>query len=304
MTYSLSLPRHRSVVALLEAEGNEDPVTVIRRRARTLVAEAREIQWMGPPFDLSELASLRGLKVAVTTDLADDQDACVMPGQILLNFRKHRVRQRFSLAHEIAHTLFPDYEDEVARAGRLWRRTNEDSEFERLCQIAAAEFLFPLDTFLSRIEGFGVCISGVLEIAVEFDASIEATARRAVETAIQPVVGVIFRPRDPATGEWVEMRQGDAYLPFASLGASFIWQSDACHWSPIAKGTIPPKGSAADRAWKRVPVSGRSLRIEVTRRDSWAVGGKVGLWDSEAMTLPKKAIAPHEVLCLMRRSVA
>src|SRR5581483_2484266 len=107
--------RHPSVVALLQSSAEKDPAEAIRVRARELVSYARSLGWEGPPFSMLELASLRQLKVDEEAELKGDQDACVVPGRVLLNRRKPSVRQRYSLAHEIVHTLFPDYEQEVHR---------------------------------------------------------------------------------------------------------------------------------------------------------------------------------------------
>ena len=258
--------------------------------------------WDGPPFDMTELASLRGLKVATSTEFADDQDACVVPGQVLLNARKHRVRQRYSIAHEVGHTLFPDYEAKVRREGRLWRRDGDDSEFERLCQVAGAELLLPLDAFLDAVGRHGISLSGALALAKLFDASLEATVRRMVETADTPLVALFLRPRDPETGVWLDVRGAEGHSPFLPLGVSLACASEACGPLQIPVGTCPPKGAAADRAWKRVALARGAVVPEYSTREHWTHAGIDGNWSGEAMTLPKRAAVPHEVLSLLRRS--
>jgi IrrE N-terminal-like domain len=94
---------NRSVLAL----GAEDPETEILERAQRMVLEAVELGWAGPPFDPFELARLRGLEIMPREDL---YDARVLSAgsrlRIEYNPARPRARQRYSIAHEIAHTLF------------------------------------------------------------------------------------------------------------------------------------------------------------------------------------------------------
>ena len=260
--------------------------------------------WQGPPFDMTELASLRGLKVTTSRRLGADQDACVMAGQVLLNAGKPAVRQRYSTAHEIAHTLFPDYEVVVRRSGRLWRRHGDDSEFERLCQVAGAELLFPLDAFQTAVGACGRGLLGVLALADGFGASPEATARRRVETVPEPTAVVFLRPRDAATGEWVEPDPSAGHAPLTPLGVSLVCAHVTCGAGTLPRACHSPKGSAADRAWKRVSLARGAVVIEQSRGECWAHAGVSGVWDGEALTLPKRSRTPREVLCLLRPAAA
>jgi hypothetical protein len=293
---------HPSVRALLEAEGGDDPFAAIRRRARGVVAEALALGWEGPPFDMTELASLRGLEVSLSAGLADDQDACVVPGRVLVNARKHPVRRRYSVAHEVGHTLFPDYEEELRRVGRLWRRDGDESEFERLCQAAGAEFLMPLDSFIAGIEAVGPGLDGVLQLAGRFDASVEAAVRRRVETMESAAAALFLRPRDATTGAWLQVDSRDGHTPLTPLGVSLVCANSYASCFRAAQGVTPPKGGAADRAWKRVALAHGSVVIERRPAESWEHAGIAGHWSCEALTLPRAAAVPHEVLCMLHRA--
>lgn len=275
-------------------------MAAIRQRARALVEKAAALGWHGPPFDMEELASLCGLKVSASADLQSDQDACVMPGLVLLNPRKPRVRQRYSVAHEIGHTLFPDYAEELKRVGRLWRQDGDDSDFERLCQVAGAELLFPLEPFLDAVRHDGRDLSATLRIADSFGASPEATARRLIETEDSAAIGLFLKPMDAVSGEWLESGRESYHMPFAPLGVFSSWASDACGSVRIPRGTSPPRKGAADRAWKRVSLARGRMMIESCDRESWHHVGVPGKWHSEALTLPKAAAVPRDVLCLLR----
>lgn len=279
-------------------------MAAIRRRARDLVARASALGWDGPPFDVGELASLCGLRVSYESELRPDQDACVMPGLVLLNPAKPRVRQRYSLAHEVGHTLFPDYAAELKRAGRLWRRDGDESEFEQLCQVAGAELLMPLGPFRAAVEREGQNLVAVLRMADAFEASMEATARRLVETDAMQAIGLLAKPIDRTSGEWIEVDPRTYHTPYASLAVFSSWTSDACDGIRISRGSALPKNGAAERAWKRASLTQGRLYVERRAAEDWMHAAVPGAWESEAVILPKAAGVPREVLCLMRRIVA
>lgn len=101
--------------------GNRDPVQAIVDRARDLTLRAMDEGWPGPPFDPSELAKWLNLDVIPCADI---RDARIVPKpdlglSIEFNPNRSRGRVRYSIAHEIAHSLFPDApkQFETARIG-------------------------------------------------------------------------------------------------------------------------------------------------------------------------------------------
>ena len=295
---------HPSVRALIEASGIQDASgeQAIRVAARALVDEALALGWEGPPFDMEALASVRGLRVERSYDLADDQDACVTVRRVLVNGRKPRVRQRSSVAHEVVHTIFPDYGTEVARVGVLWRREGDESELERLCQTGAAELLLPLPAFAPRLAQLGVSLETAVVLADAFDASIETTARRVVEVSAEPLVLLMVRPaslveRSLAGGQ--VGADGCGYDPRAPLAVSYACTNDASAAVEITAGTRLPPRSAAERAWKRVSLARRSIVIQ-RAVDDWTHVVGLERCSCEALTLPKGSTMPCEVIYLMR----
>jgi hypothetical protein len=289
--------QHPSVVALLQSSVEYDAADAIRARARELVARARSLGWEGPPFSMLELASLRQLKVDEQADLKDDQDACVVPGRVLLNRRKSSARRRYSLAHEIVHTLFPDYEDEIRHVGTLWRRDGDESELEFLCQVGAAELLFPLEEFTASVARHGLSLASTLALATTFNASVEATARRIVETSEAPAAGVLLRPFDPATKEWLRVQPGDEHDSYAELRVSSAWNSHSAS-AQIPVRSRPPRNGSAIRAWKGAVIARRRGKIHAVVAESWTIGESADIWHSESITLPADGGLPREVLCL------
>lgn len=160
----------------------------------------------------------------------------------------------------------------------------------------------PLEPFLKRLDACGEGLAGVLRLADDFQASIEATARRRVETSNAAMAALFLRPRDPVTGEWARMDPTDGHSPYTPVAVSLVCANSAGACFRAVVGALPPKGGAADRAWKRVSLARGNVVIEQRAAESWTHAGVDGTWYSEAVTLPKRSAVPHEVLCIVRGS--
>lgn len=300
----MRLSSHPSVLALLAADGTTtDPAVAIRRRARALVEEVRaEFGFEGPPFDARTLASIRGFKVTHTAEgFRNDQDACIGPGFIAVNSTKPAVRQRYSVAHEVIHTLFPDYEEELRRAGVLWRAENDDSDVERLCQIGAAELVMPAFAFAPSLERLGLSLSTILSLRAEYDVSLEASARRVADLTPLKAMVLFLRPilgGLPSKAVFAPLRTGE-YWPHRPLGVSVACASEA--WSGVALevGTLVPKESVAVKAWKRAGYPKASAR-RYASEEMWPFLPNGAICQCEATVLPPGSTAPNEVLCLLQ----
>ena len=188
---------HPTVRALLEADRTtSQPDVAIRKRARDLVAWARGLGWDGPPFDLELLASLCGFRVEYAA-LGERQDGWIdgWRRRILINAEMHELRQRFTLAHEIAHTLLPDFglgASSVEVDGDYeWA---EQSPPEQLCQVAVAELLMPADAFREACGGAAATVDGVRSVAERFQASIPAAARQWTVLSPRSAALIIAKP--------------------------------------------------------------------------------------------------------------
>ena len=95
-------------VTKISMTGN--PVEDIQNKAREVVFSAMQKGWSGPPFDPFELAERLNIQTVPREDI---HDARMVPSgiqrlRIEFNPNRPRGRIRFSVAHEIAHALFPD----------------------------------------------------------------------------------------------------------------------------------------------------------------------------------------------------
>jgi hypothetical protein len=274
----------------------------IRRRARALVSEVcSTIGWDGPPFNLNDLASYRGFKVRqALTGFTDLQDACVTPGLIALNAKKPPRRRRYSVAHEIVHTLFPDYEDQLRQSGQLWRQEDDDNELERLCQIGAAELLMPAFEFAPMLESAGLTLTTVLKLHETFDASVEATVRHAVDLWHGRALAVFFRTQEYRSPQVRSRNHISGYSPYAPLVATVIHGRSDDDTILVPRGLTPPKKSVVMKAWKRAWASDLAFDTYFAE-EIWSSMGAVPI-ACESMVLPRRAPAPFEVLCLLRLS--
>src|SRR6266404_3744114 len=131
---------HPSIVALA---GSADPVAVITDRARSVILGATEQGLKGPPFDIFDLATHLKVPVVPREDIRDARTIPGVGGKVTIEFNPNRPRGRvrFSVAHELAHTLFPDCVERIRNRTARTETEHHDAELETLCNLAAAELL-------------------------------------------------------------------------------------------------------------------------------------------------------------------
>jgi len=170
-----------SVRKLTSFVGVEDPIESIETRARDAVLQARDNGWNGPPFDPIDLAEKLGLTVEARSDIPDARTVPRESGLVIqYNPMRPRGRLRFSIAHEIAHSFFPDCADAVRNRGGSKEEVPDDWQLEVLCNIGAAELLMPSGSFpdLSRQK---LTMANLQEIRKKYDVSTEALLIRIVK---------------------------------------------------------------------------------------------------------------------------
>ena len=175
---------NRSVVRF--AGGEDDPVGLIERKARALVLRARDAGWEGPPFNPLAIAKLLNITAEANADVIDARTISNEKGlRIQFNPTQPRERQRFSIAHEIAHALFPDVGDAPRHRGGD-RSDPDDWQLEMLCNLAAAEFVMPMGSLPTRNQ-----LPGIEELIKEcrrFDVSVEAFLIRVTKVTNEPII--------------------------------------------------------------------------------------------------------------------
>jgi len=172
--------------SVLQFAGKSDPIDLITKKAGDEVLRAIQSGWQGPPFDPFKLAEFLEIPTIPHEDVLD---ARIIPAgsqrlQIEFNPNRPRGRQRFSIAHEIAHTLFPDCIENVRNRGQTTATRDDDWQLELLCNIAAAEFLMPVGNEIDSKTP--VTIDNLLRLQKEFDVSMEAISIRLAKITLEP----------------------------------------------------------------------------------------------------------------------
>ncbi|SDI19596.1 ImmA/IrrE family metallo-endopeptidase [Variovorax sp. OV700] len=175
---------NRSVVTFAEGQ---DPVLQMEAKARALALKAMDEGWTGPPFDPLALAQWLGLRIEARGDIADARMVPSSESTITLEYNptRPRGRLRFSIAHEIAHSLFSDCAEQIRNRGVSPHADRDNWQLEVLCNIGAAELLMPLGSFVG-FSGEKLSIESVMSLRKEFDVSVEACLIRLVKLSKVP----------------------------------------------------------------------------------------------------------------------
>ena len=184
--------------AILDETRQADPKTAIRAKALAHIdLFCSAFPGAAPPFNMEALASLRDIRESDDPPAFSDDSELVPDGEggvlMRVNRNRPRSRQRFSVGHEIGHTFFPEYQEKVRcrkEKERDW--ADPDDVIETLCDVAASEFLFPLAWFESDAALKGGTADGLLQSALDYHASPDATVRRYVEISKQPIAAVFL----------------------------------------------------------------------------------------------------------------
>jgi Zn-dependent peptidase ImmA (M78 family) len=274
--------KHPSIAALLRKyPGKSDPKEIIRELARTKVAYAKKHRWSGPPYCAKEFASILGIRCKeVHHDIGGDGRLLVQrDGKPLIELATGRIpeRQRFTIFHECAHTLFPDYGDYTAAQHHAldMAQSDADKEFEFLCDVAAAEMLFPYEDFerdLSKLPH--ACLQSVHTLRTRYAASIDATIYRTIdyETRIPLAALFLTDQKKHFTGDgplWVNNSSRNTQF------RPFIWP-----------GTVPPRDSVVHNCLR----DGADSKQWV--RETWSVRDEPKTWLVQAARLPEIPHAP------------
>lgn len=173
-------------VSVRQFAENQNPIEKMEQVARAFVLDAMECGWSGPPFDPVELATFRNIRVRPNASISDAR-VFVVNDSFTIEYNPHKSKGRvnYSIAHEIAHTFFPDCKDNVRNRGAQAPDTS-NWQLEMLCNIGAAEILMPVGVFPTNVE-CTTSIEELMRIRKEFQVSAEAVLIRLVKLASSPI---------------------------------------------------------------------------------------------------------------------
>ena len=183
MTYQVRRWTNPSVIAMA---GINDPIAVIQASVREKVLEAAQSGWEGPPYDPFSLAEILDVDVSPNNDIFDARTLTDESGEVRIEFNPNRPhgRIRFSVAHEIVHTLFPDCAERVRNREEAGGIATDEWQLELLCNVGAAEILMP--SGYAELRNTPVGIDNLLKLRQQFDVSTEALLLRIAKLTAQP----------------------------------------------------------------------------------------------------------------------
>jgi O-acetyl-ADP-ribose deacetylase (regulator of RNase III) len=182
--------RHPSILAL----GESDPIVGIVSLARKLVLNSIERGWSGPPYDPFQLAQLLGMKLLPTEKVVDARTLSDSRGGFVIEYNPNRpsARMRYSIAHEVGHTLFPDCATAVRNRATHEDMKGYDWQLETLCNIAAAELLMPFGTLVEELT-IRPSVRMILELRQKYLVSCEAIVNRLIRLTEYPCTAFAAR---------------------------------------------------------------------------------------------------------------
>lgn len=256
--------------------GDADPVSAITARARSLLLDAIDAGLSGPPVDPFKLADLLGLHVVAQADVTDARIAAAGTGlgatggplashlgtsaplALQYNPVRPRGRLRYSLAHEIAHALFPDVAETVRHrtgTGAVPQGHGDDDwQLELLCNIAAAELLIP-EQAVEGLFDVDPDIDFLMTVRARFDVSTEALLRRLVQGTARPLALVaLSRSIDTAS----------ASMRVDYLEPSRTWALGLVRGARLASDSVLAEPTAVGQTARgELDVGGASVRAQV-----------------------------------------
>ena len=166
--------------------------------------------------DLQSLADKLGVERLLTRPLTGFKgqhqgvDAMLVPlpegYSIIINQKAPYERQRFSLAHELAHIMLLASEPTLETSARYrssGSATKNSKAEERLCDAIAAELLMPEETFTREVMKSGESLKQLPRLASLFGTSLTATAIRYWELLSEPCHLIKWRSSTYRKGDLV-----------------------------------------------------------------------------------------------------
>ena len=250
---------NQSVVRLMADFTSTDPVKIVTDQTRKIVLDAIDKGWSGPPYDPVDLADRLGIAVQANDSIVDARTVPLGEESFRIEFNPNTspVRVRYSIAHEIAHTIFPDCAEEVRHRSSRSGKVADAWQLETLCNVGAAELIMPLGQ-LGEIDESTLRADEILRLQERLHVSTEAILIRLVHLTDSPAIA--FAAAHIDSGELAGKYRLDYVIPSRS------WQGPifaAGHLLPtrnvLSDCTAIGFTSTGEESWR----SGtRKLRIE------------------------------------------
>lgn len=200
-----------------------------------------------PPVDLKAVAAVRGIRRIRYAPLKSAYGLLRTGpnGHTITINKRYMSRARFTLAHEIAHTLVESFEHSDDDVPLAHLKPRGHARLEAVCDEIAAEILFPHELFQRALKDSPAAIDDIQRLAGMFDGSVMATANRVGHLTTQPVQ-VISWVRHGSGSLKAGQRSGSGFLtsngasPYRSLNQVDSAPVRAFHSGERERGTEVP----------------------------------------------------------------
>ena len=231
--------------SLMECTGLGDPEAAMHKLVDDLLQEAEQ---RAAPVNLPVVASFRGiLEIRLESMTVAAMLVPIPQGlRISVSINDPIGRRNFSTAHEICHTLFPNYTKyPVPKVDTFTGGFPIPQEEEYLCDIGASHLLLPPALVLPKIQSCPPCLDSVNQLAEDFQSSLEAAAIAWTQASPIPCAVVFFEETLKPT----QIRRKDQLI-LPGMESDFRLEPElrislACA-SPSFPGYLP-KHKSADR---------------------------------------------------------
>lgn len=271
-------------LARLKHSGDDD-VALVRRLAEQTVRELGLVA----PVDPGLIASYRGISRIEEVDQPWAGCLTHEGGETVARVRAadNRRRKRFTALHEVKHTYLPGFAVTQYRCDPSPSTTQKGlATLEKLADLGASELLFPRNEFQVDLSGNRLGLDLVEELAEHYDASLGATALRAVSLASTDTLLICVEPGTKPT------------QPDAAPLPRIRWSSTNGDWPFIPRFKSIPDHSPIHRALQGELVDESNDLIGVT-------GSPIENVDISCRLYPyvdHHGEIHHRVLCLATRS--
>lgn len=171
-----------------------DPKPEHKARMRELALEfARQHQ----ARDLYSLGEAAGARL-VFMDLGE-RDGAYDPVHkaIVINNTRDLNRQKFTLAHEIAHALLLDDDDLLSDIHEDFEGDHLEQVIEKLCDWGAANILIEPEILKDVLDRHGISAQAVMDLSRKAQISLRSAMVSIAEQAQEPTLIVLFQPAAP-----------------------------------------------------------------------------------------------------------
>jgi len=256
-----------------------------------LLSLAKKVRRIEPPIDLFELAKIQRVTVVDLRPMLPNGGLSIRQSGFVIYIQnlsinepiqvpvagpvedrpKLTTRQRFSMAHELAHTLLFNASDPP----QLRPDAPKGSKLEALCHRAARRILMPPTELTAEVTKRGRIGAGdVLDLARRFDVSTEVVLRRCDELdELRDSDRALLYIRKSLSGSdevagflcsrWFQHRRGRPELGTPPTKWTSGWVDEGFWTEPRAKLTV--NDSDSEIAIARVPFTRQAYFVELER---------------------------------------